>query len=90
MLGGALGQLFRDLANIADGRSPYEEALYQELLELAKDTEPPWNRRLMTFSSVLQSMERTPSFQLEVDSRPGQEDVKRLKCSRADCPNKRL
>jgi len=89
MLGGALGRLFLDLDQAKD-RSPYEEALHKELLELAKRSEPPSVAYQLTTEFVRAAIQRNRALQVEIDSSPGADDTVRLKCDRADCPNKRI
>jgi hypothetical protein len=89
MLGGALGQLFLDLDKV-QGRSPYEEALHKELVELAKRSEPVSVAYKLTTDSVRAAIQSSPALQVAIDSSPGRNDTVRVKCGRADCPNKRI
>jgi hypothetical protein len=89
MLGGALGRFFLDLDKVQN-RSPYEEALHKELLELAKRSEPLSLAYKLTTDLVRSAIQSSPALQVEIDSSPGPDDTVRLKCGRADCPNKRI
>jgi len=91
MLTPALGRLFLDLDKIPEReRSRYEDALHRELLEMAQRLQPRSSQRLLSALAVRQAIESSPALQVQVDLDLGGPDVTRLRCNKADCPNKRV
>ena len=89
MLGGALGQLFLDLDKVpVSERSSYENALHQQLLEIAQRAWPLSSTQMFTSDLLRQTIEANPSLRVQIDLDAGS-DVTRLHCSKPDCPNKR-
>jgi hypothetical protein len=83
VLGGALGQFFQDLDHIAAAdRSPYENALHGELLELGRGLHHLLSRYL-TGATLRHDIRPT------ILVGPNQDDATRIFCPKNDCPNKR-
>ncbi len=91
MLGPASGRLFLELDNIhRNKRTPYENMLHQELIELANRPSEIAESSCSAGAFLRATLEQIPGLRVEVDLGGSGDDYDvKMRCANPKCPKKR-